>query len=196
MIHPTDKSDWYSHRKTNKLEIRNQLKEYIPVGSKSDIICKPINISEIDYWRGVIDGDGSLGITANNIPFLSLVTKSTNLANEFVDFIEKMCGFRKKTSKNKRDSAYNICVTNETAQKIINVLYYNNCLCIERKRNKSNEVIEWKRPDNRRKVMWDKKKWTDEEDSFIMENDLYTSIEKLGRTKKSIEIRMFRLKSH
>lgn len=33
-------------------------------GKKSDIITIPIiSFSEIDYWRGMIDGDGSLGFT-------------------------------------------------------------------------------------------------------------------------------------
>ena len=45
------------------LSVRTQLKPFIPVGKKSYAIFKPENINEINYWRGVIDGDGSLGFT-------------------------------------------------------------------------------------------------------------------------------------
>lgn len=37
--------------------------------------------SEFDFWRGFIDGDGSLGISAKNIPFVSLITDSESIKN-------------------------------------------------------------------------------------------------------------------
>lgn len=177
------------------LNIRTQLKPYIPVGKKTDIICKPNNILESDYWRGIIDGDGSLGLTSNNIPFLSLVTKSELLANDFIDYIEKITGQRKTTTKNKRDLAYNICVTKEIAQSLAKELYYNDCLCLNRKLDKANDIISWVRPNEMKKVTWERKKWTSDEDIFISTHSISESIEILGRTEKSIQIRLSRIKN-
>ena len=179
----------------HSLSIRTQFKDYIPVGKKSDSIKMPDNISESDYWRGIIDGDGSLGLTNNLFPFISLVTKSESLANSFINYIEKITGLKKTSTRNKRDLAYNICLTKEAAQKLINMLYYENCLCMDRKREKANIAISWVRPDNMQKVTWERKKWTQFEDDFISTHTIDESIEKLNRTEKSIKIRLFRIKN-
>ena len=58
-------------------DFRKWIKKYVPVGKKSYIICPPKEeFSEVDYWRGIIDGDGSLGIAKSlgNAPFLSVIT--------------------------------------------------------------------------------------------------------------------------
>lgn len=57
---------------------RDCLKDWgFPVGKKSEIIKTPcVEFSQTDYFRGLIDGDGSLGLTANGFPFVSLVTSS------------------------------------------------------------------------------------------------------------------------
>jgi hypothetical protein len=86
----------------------------VPYGKKSEIIEPPkAKYSEIDYWRGIIDGDGSLGITKNNLPFISLVTASQNLAEAYVLFLEKNIGYKKKLNKNKKDGVYNLMVTSQ-----------------------------------------------------------------------------------
>jgi hypothetical protein len=60
----------------------------LPYGRKSKIITAPIvPFSEVDYWRGIVDGDGSLGMTAKSLPFVSLVTTSPNLYLAYIDFI-------------------------------------------------------------------------------------------------------------
>lgn len=41
----------------------------LPSGNKSKTIVPPIGkYSTIDYFRGLVDGDGSLGLTANGFP--------------------------------------------------------------------------------------------------------------------------------
>lgn len=128
----------------------------VPYGKKSKIIKPPIQeYISIDYWRGIIDGDGALGFTAKGLPFISLVTASDKLAKEFCDFVcnntDSIRDF-KKINKNKRDNVYNIMFTNEDALCIVKKLYYDNCLSIDRKKEKSNEMLKWIRPVNSKKI--------------------------------------------
>lgn len=100
---------------------------------------------ENDFWRGVIDGDGSLGLTGAGLPFISLVTKSENLKNEYLKFLEKYLGLKKNINRNKRDAVFNIMSNSGNAIKIVNLLYSNNPpIYLDRKYNKYTEMITWK----------------------------------------------------
>ena len=105
-----------------------------------------VEFNEFDFWRGVIDGDGSLGITSKNIPFISLVTKSENLKIEYLKFLEKYLNIKKSINRNKRDNVYNIMVTNENAIKLINLIYYDTSkIYLNRKFIKAKQVLLWQR---------------------------------------------------
>jgi len=136
------------------INFRNKIKSFgFPVGKKDEIIEPPICESyyKIDYIRGLIDGDGSLGLTGNGFPFLSLITKSDKIKDFYIDFIFEVTGKRKVLNRNKRGNAYNIGVYKEDAQKIVEIMYYDECICLKRKMNKSKEVLSWVRPPNMRK---------------------------------------------
>lgn len=89
----------------SRLEFREKLiSQGFPVKDKTLVASIPsINFNKYHFWRGVIDGDGSLGITSNNIPFISLVTKSENLKNEYLNFLFTELGVIKNINRNKRD---------------------------------------------------------------------------------------------
>src|ERR1700744_1298254 len=59
----------------------------LPCGSKSEIIEIPSGVIKEDYFRGVIDADGSVGMTGQGFPFISLTSKSEFLINGFLDFV-------------------------------------------------------------------------------------------------------------
>ena len=126
-----------------------------PVGKKDTIEAPPsIPFCEIDFMRGLIDGNGSLGLDSRDIPFLSLTTKSDALCVFYLDFMKRHFDVVKTCNRNKRDSIYNIVLLNERAQELAALLYYPACLCIERKRSKAKEVLNWKRPDWMPKRDW------------------------------------------
>lgn len=128
---------------------REKLKKLgFPLERKDELIKPPIkeSFSEIDYVRGIIDGDGSLGITSNGFPFLSLVTKSDFIKDYYLDFLFDITGKKKNSSRNKRDNIYNISVYKEDAQEVAKIIYYDNCLAIGRKKEKAKEVLSWNRP--------------------------------------------------
>lgn len=174
---------------------RDELLEYGMVyGKKSNVIAPPqCNFSRIDYFRGIIDGDGSLGITAGQFPFLSLVTASESLASAFKSFIKEVTGKDKNTSRNSRDGVYNICIYKEDAQVIVATLYYEDCIALPRKKRIALEILAWKRPFNMRRIDFDKKRWSHEEDSYILNHTIEEASAALERTAKSIKVRLWRL---
>ncbi|MFB2882173.1 hypothetical protein [Floridanema aerugineum] len=165
----------------------------LPNGSKSKLIQLPsCSFSKVDYFRGLIDGDGSLGMTSKKFPFLSLVTCSSYIAVEYLELIKQITGKTKTSNKNTRDQVYNIVVYKEDAQLLTSHLYYNGCLALRRKLIKASEVLSWSRPPDMKRV--NKKFWTPEEDQFITTHSIEHSMKVLGRSQSSIELRLWRLK--
>jgi len=175
-------------------EFRDKINNWgIPYGVKSYIVKEPeVEYSKVDYYRGIIDGNGSLGMTRNNIPFVSLIIMSEVFADQYIKFLHEIIGKVKTTSRNKRDGAYNIAVYKEDAQKLIRTLYYPKCVALERKYLNAISVLGWERPKNM-KIRNNVKHWNYEEDVYILSHSVKDSIEYLERTKKSIETRLWRL---
>lgn len=168
----------------------------VPSGRKSNIVSKPVGkYSKVDYFRGLIDGDGSLGLTANGFPFLSLITASSEIANDYLIFLNSVTNKEKTATQNKRDNVFNIAVYKEDAQKVVQILYYENCLALPRKLQKTTEVLGWQRPATMKRVE-NRKRWTASEDNFILSNSIKEAMIQLDRSQNSIEMRLWRLKSN
>lgn len=166
----------------------------LPIGSKSELIKPPrCCFSRVDYFRGLIDGDGSLGLTSKGFPFLSLVTSSSYIAVEYLDLINQITGKAKTSNRNTRDGVYNIVVYKEDAQLLASHLYYDGCLALSRKQIKASEVQRWLRPLNMKRVT-SRKPWTLEEDLYITTHSVEYSMKVLGRSQNSIELRLWRLR--
>lgn len=167
----------------------------VPVGRKSSIVRPPAApFSEVDYIRGLADGDGSLGFTAKGLPFVSFVTSSTVLADFYVDFLHRTTGRpRKRTSRNARDGVYNIVVFNEAAQIVADTLYYEGCLGMARKYAAAQAVRAWTRPRGMRRVL-QRSSWSVEEDAFILEHSVPDSMSQLRRSRASVGMRLWRLR--
>lgn len=152
----------YRERKTNftngqlykSVIFANYLLEYrtslinqgFPIENKTMNAAPPIvEYSEIDFWRGVIDGDGSLGITGvNERPYICLGTKSEYLKDAYLLFLNKHFGITKNLNRNKRDNIYNIMLNCSNAVKVSRLLYGNNPeIYLNRKYNKYLEIEEF-----------------------------------------------------
>lgn len=168
----------------------------IPYGLKSKIIKPPLHLSNLsisDYTRGLFDGDGSLGMTTKNIPYASFTTDSDDMANFLMNYISEVTGKPLKgTKRNNRDNIYNIMITKEDAVNFCNEIYYDRCLSLNRKYNKSLEVKSWKRPSGM--ITSPKKFWTSDQDEFILTHELEESVEYLDRSEESVKMRLWRLK--
>jgi hypothetical protein len=171
----------------------------VPYGKKSKIIDVPEtkDILKIDYIRGLFDGDGSLGFTKNGFPYIGFVTESEKIKDYFLEFFSEITNNPKKeNNRNTRDNLYNIVMFKEDAVKFCEIIYYDNCLSLNRKFTIAKNIIQWIRPLEMKKIDFERRKWTKEEDDFILNYSLEESIDKLNRTKKSIDMRKIRLKNN
>jgi len=163
----------------------------VPYGKKSNVIKPLEDLSyEVDYVRGLIDGDGTVSFDKNGRPLLSLTTNSDEIRDYIVNYFaniikEEPLGIK----KNKRDNIYNICYCGIRAYEIIPTIYYDNCLSIDRKYNAALKIKEWK-PDYKKVFCKD---WSKEQDDIVLSNSVQDSILKLDRTESSIKNRLFRL---
>jgi hypothetical protein len=180
------------------IEFREFLKKSgVPAGKKSEIIKPPIHINKFsptDYIRGLYDGDGSLGYTSTNFPYVSFTTQSEFVKNFLIDYISEITFKNKKElTKNVRDNIYNIMITKEDAIMFCEKIYPENCLSINRKYKSAQEIKKWKRPSGMIKIE-NKKTWNKEDDLFIVTHSIVESMEELDRTESSIKNRLWRLK--
>lgn len=151
------------------------------------------SFSERDYIRGLVDGDGSIGIDKRGFPFVSITVKSEALKNYICGVIKKIIGEDKKIMRNQRDNAYNIILTREKAQKFVKYLYYSGCISLKRKLRKVKEILRWKRPKYLKRIS--KKFWEPWEDEYILKSSIEENCKNLRRTKKSIKMRLWRLRN-
>ena len=164
-----------------------------PVKDKTKSCCAPtVEYSKRGFWRGVIDGDGSLGLSING-PFISLVTASEQLKEDYLSFLNEEFGIIKSVNRNARDGVYNIMVGREDAIKLAKYLYTNSKLHIDRKYKSYLSMLDWvrttKKSDNQH-VRWNLK-----EDEYILSHTTKESVLCLKRTEKSVLMRLWRLNS-
>lgn len=141
------------------------------------------------FWRGVFDGNGSNGMTSENRPFISLATKSEPLKEALCSLLDREFGIKKNVNRNRRDDIYNIMLYNESAIQFMDYLYDGATIWLERKHVKYLECKQWVRAP----TVLGGRRWTPEEDAYIMEHSLKESVEHLGRTYASVYQRRARL---
>lgn len=172
---------------------RDAIKPYVPVGKKSANI-EPIRwASERDYLRGLYDSDGSIGITSDNKPFISLCTSSDSIKDFLISVIFNVTGAIKGINRNARDGAYNIMLLSEDAQVFSKFIYDGSSIYLDRKFDKYLEVQSWVRTTKKR--VGRSKRWTPEEDAYVLDDNvnLETKMSKLDRSRSSIDMRLRRL---
>jgi hypothetical protein len=168
-------------------------KNGIPYGSKKNVEIPDWAVELPNFWRGVIDGDGSLGITSEGKCFVSFVTKSEYVANSFRELLLNTSGVDRTIKRNSRDAIFNLMIYNEEAQKLVKFLNYDSKLCIDRKKIMAHRVLSWVRPDGMRKRTWAIKRWTKDQDEFILNHSVEESMKHLDRTEQSVKMRIWRI---
>lgn len=169
-------------------------KNHFPLKDKTNSIAPPIgDYSESDFWRGVIDGDGSIGMKKNVIvPFISLTTASEQLKEAYNNYIYKLTNFKPNNKRNQRDNIYNITIHAEKAMTISHALYKNANIYIDRKYNKYLENCLWKEKDTTNKYHH---KWSQQELNDLKELSNDDFIKKYpARTRAAVISKRSKLK--
>lgn len=176
------------------LEFRQFISNYIPSGKKSDTVqfVKDIDSTYIKHYvRGLIDGDGSVGITSEGFPFVSFWTINESLAAGLENYFFKLTNKHRSLNRTKRDDGITIVYTKEEAQLISEELYRDADIKLDRKYKNYLELMKWQRPPDMKKMY--SKKWDKEQDEYILNHTINESMQELGRTERSIKARLFRL---
>ena len=176
------------------MKFRDELNKLgVPYGKKSEIISPPkSNFCERDYIRGLIDGDGSMGMRLRKYPFINFTVKSERLKKYLISIIEKIAEERKKLNRNNRDNIYNIMLNREKAQKLAKYLYYPGCLALDRKLRKIKKILKWKRPKTLKRIF--RNEWHNQEEKYILSHTIEESCKYLKRTERSVKMRLWRLR--
>ncbi|MFE0045768.1 hypothetical protein [Streptomyces albireticuli] len=177
------------------LEARNRLVELgLPYGKKSAGIAPPrVPFSRRDYLRGVIDADGSVGHTAQGLPFVALTTASTAIATYLCRYTKLTLDIPRLPGRNARDHVYNIMYMRESGVTLADHLYYPGSLALERKRSAAAEVAAWVRPAHMGPPR-PRRSWTQMEDRILLQAPtLAHAAEQLGRSRSSCQVRRWRL---
>ncbi|MFC5888330.1 hypothetical protein RMN57_26425 [Kitasatospora sp. CM 4170] len=176
-------------------EFREELQALgLPAGRKSETVAPPtVPFSERDYARGLVDADGSVGRTSQDLPFVSLTTKSDSTAAFFINYVEHLTGAERRVfRRNSRDRIYNITYAREEAVAVLKDLYFPGCLTLPRKRAAALQAAEWVRPAGVKKVI--KRSWSQAEDDILVAApSIRAAARQLGRTEQSCNLRRWRL---
>ena len=177
-----------------ELSFRNELFKFgMPQKDKSYIADIPkVKYNIGAFWRGYIDGNGSVGFTKNDEPFISLTIVSEKLKTKYLKFLEDQFDIIKIINRNNRDGVYNIIVKNEDAINLGCFIYKEATIYIQEKYDKYLEFASWKRIKKKIHI----RRWSKFEDNFILNHTTEESVVKLNRTNDSIKTRLWRLKNN
>lgn len=94
-----------------------------------------------DFWRGVVDGDGHIGIVKNrnsHYPKLELVGGQL-LMEQFSDYIYRITGKKAKVCRHK--SIFRVSYLGKTVIQIVEHLYLNSPIHLDRKYNAAKNIL-------------------------------------------------------
>lgn len=129
------------------LELRREVIALgLPVGRKSELVEPPrVPFSKVDYLRGLVDADGSVGVTSLGLPFVSYTTASQALRDFFLSQCPELPGQPRHVARTIRDCVFNPMATRECAVDLAKRLYYDNCLALQRKTTAAQAATQWTR---------------------------------------------------
>ncbi|MDJ0005231.1 LAGLIDADG family homing endonuclease [Rhodococcus fascians] len=168
----------------------------VPAGRKSKQVAPPVvPFHPRGYFRGLLDGDGSVGFTRSGMPFISFVTASSSLADFFCATAQTVSGVIRTPKRNTRDDVFSLMVANDSAARLAEWAYPPDCLALDRKRLAAASVAAWVRPPGMRaRPLLGSRVWAAAEDAIALSSTVKEAARVLGRTESAVVIRRWRLR--
>ena len=131
---------------------KKDLSKYSIIPQKTFCLKPPIQLSKSfwkDYIRGFWDGDGSITLLPNNYNSLNwqITSATKDILIWISDFFFEEYNIPKTTIqsfKHNNVELYLLHYSTNASKIIYNNLYYENCLCLKRKKDKFDEIIKLK----------------------------------------------------
>lgn len=138
-----DACKYYSQARISfsSVKIAESLKMYGVTPRKSLSAKVKLLANNRHFWRGVIDGDGSIGLLKRgNIPFLSLIG-SKGIIKQFLKFVNCIVrnGVRMRAAKDSTKT-FTVNFSANTAAQIVSFLYDNANVYLDRKYEKAQKI--------------------------------------------------------
>lgn len=144
--------DIYSKYMVDRLKILGLCEQKSLQLSRFDFIPQEY---EMDFVRGYFDGDGSVGGQyPQNTRTLQIRFRISSGSKEILEYMNDVLtkrGYKRKQittdSKKRQSNFYSLAYSTRESLKLYNDLYYKNCMCLQRKYHKFNELIEQRKID-------------------------------------------------
>jgi hypothetical protein len=126
--------------------LANKVTSYgvVPRKCKVDFtVCEELKFSR-DFWRGMVDADGSIFLCKNRgqlFPVLSMSQSGKNVMLQFSAYIKRISSY---VFNPKPHGGWTVAMNGNKARDIINHLYYDGCVGLERKVVAAEECKKWK----------------------------------------------------
>jgi len=91
-----------------------------------------------DFWRGVVDGDGCIGVPKRRV---DLVSGSQVLLDQYADFVEYKLGFRPNVHYRKDSRTKSVSISHLRGEALIRVLYSGASVYLDRKYGRAMQAL-------------------------------------------------------
>ena len=137
-----DEHIWYTFSiKSLTIKERLTAQNFTARKSKKEKLPNFDWVNNRHFWRGVVDGDGSVFFT-NNSPKLSLCG-STEMLEGFNRFCQVNCFTKpRKLDNTKSEDFFTMCYSGEEAMRIMKLLYDDSIVFLTRKKNRVEQYKE------------------------------------------------------
>ncbi len=165
----------------------------LPTGSKATVVGPPVGpFDRRGYLRGLIDGDGSVGLGKTG-PVIAFCSASSSLMTYFCEMVEEVTGVPRKVSYHEKRRMYGNSITGEPAVVFAEWLYPQGCLALDRKMRSAERVKRWTREPGRRPYRRHRA-WTADADAIVLSMSAAEAAVALGRSESAVGWRRGELK--
>lgn len=131
-----------AYLRVRSTQLAYKLSQYNIVPRKSDIAKAPEELlGSADFWRGIIDGDGCVGLKDGKYPYIKLVG-TKELCEQFCAFTQDIIAHDRVPTHSKKLLWYFSINGGGTAERVLKHLYGGASIYLDRKYEKLSSILE------------------------------------------------------